>query len=123
MCHQGGSKHGRGTFEISYADCYAREISRFVCHNYHNFKVTFSTVAVAQWVRRWNSGHRVLQAEGSRPGGNAYHFSYSNDFYFSFVRPIMDFSDTVILCFWPDDSCQQNLRCFDMPLLSLGLFS
>ena len=45
----------------------------------------FSTVAVAQWFRRWSSGHRVVQAEGSRPGGDIYHIFFSNDFYFSFI--------------------------------------
>ena len=33
-------------------------------------KCVFSTVAVAQWVRCWSSGHRVMQAEGSSPGGD-----------------------------------------------------
>ena len=32
VSYQGGSKHGRHTFGISYEDCYAREISRFVCN-------------------------------------------------------------------------------------------
>ena len=32
----------------------------------------FSTVAVALWVRRSSSGHRVVQAEGSSPGGDIY---------------------------------------------------
>ena len=41
----------------------------------------------------------------------------SNDFYFSFV------SDIVILRSGPNSCCQQNLKCFDLPLLSLGLFS
>ena len=54
------------------------------------------------------------------------HF-YSNDFYFSFVRPdlegLVDFSDIVMLRSMPNSCCQQNLKCFDMPLLSLGLFS
>ena len=30
--HQGGSKHGRRTFGISYADCYAWQIARFICN-------------------------------------------------------------------------------------------
>ena len=34
----------------------------------------------------------------------------------------MDFNDIVILCNRPNSCCQQNLKCFDMPLLSLGLF-
>ena len=54
----------------------------------HNFKINFSTVAVAQWVRRWSSGHRVVKAERSSAGGDIYHIFFSNDFYFSFVRPI-----------------------------------
>ena len=37
---------------------------------------SFSTVAVAQWVRRWSSDHRVVQAEGSSPGGNTYQTYY-----------------------------------------------
>ena len=44
-------------------------------------------MAVAQWVRLWTSGHRVIQVDGSNPGGDRYHFFFSNDFYFSFVRP------------------------------------
>ena len=32
--------------------------------------------------------HRVVQAEGSIPGGDTYQtFFFSNDFYFNFVRP------------------------------------
>ena len=80
-------------------------------------------VGVAQWVRRWNSGHRVVQVEGSSPGGDIYQiFLLSNGFFFSFVS-LMDFGDIVILCSRPNSCCQQNLKCFDMPLLSLGLFS
>ena len=48
------------------------------------------------------------------------HSFFSNDFYFSFVGPLLDI---VILCSRPDSCCQQNLNCFDMPLLSFGLFS
>ena len=59
-----------------------------VCYNSQNFKIGFSTVAIAQWVRRWSSSHRVVQAEGSSPGGEIYQiYFFSNDFYFSFVRP------------------------------------
>ena len=36
---------------------------------------------------------------------------------------LMDFSDIVMLRSGPKSCCQQNLKCFDMPLLSLGLFS
>ena len=41
----------------------------------------------------------MVQAEGSSPG------------------------DIVMLHSGPNSCCQQNLKCFDMPLLSLGLFS
>ena len=45
-------------------------------------------MAVAQWVRRWSSDHRVVQAEGSSLGEDIYQtFFFGNDFYFSFVRP------------------------------------
>ena len=36
---------------------------------------------------------------------------------------LIDFSDVVMLRSGPNSCCQQNLKCFDMPLLSLGLFS
>ena len=36
---------------------------------------------------------------------------------------LMDFSDMVMLRGRPNSCCQQNLRCFDIPSLSLGLFS
>ena len=44
----------------------------FVFDNKQNFTIGFSTVAVAQWTRHWNSGHRVVQAEGSNLGGDIY---------------------------------------------------
>ena len=47
---------------------------------------------VAQWVRRWSSGHRVVQAEGSSPGGDIYQFLFSNNF-ISVLLGLMDFSD------------------------------
>ena len=58
-----------------------------VCDNEQNFKIYFSTLAVAQWVRDWSSGHRVVQPEDSSPDGDIYQFFFSNDFYISFVRP------------------------------------
>ena len=48
---------------------------------------------------------------------------FSNDFYFSFMLGLIDFSNIVMLRSGPNSCCQQNLKCFDMPLLSLGLFS
>ena len=47
---------------------------------------------------------------------------FSNDF-ISVLLGLIDFSDIVMLRSGPNSCCQQNLKCFDMPLLSLGLFS
>ena len=38
-CRQGRSKHGRRSFGNSCEDCYAREISRFVCNKVRFFKL------------------------------------------------------------------------------------
>ena len=48
---------------------------------------------------------------------------FSDDFFISVLSGLMDFSDIVMLRSRPKSCCQQNLKCFDMPLLSLGLFS
>ena len=81
-------------------------------------------MAVAQWVRRWSSGHRVVQVEGSSPDGDMYQvFVSSMIFQVSFFCSFFYFSDIVILCGRPNSCCQQNLKCFDMHLLSSGLFS
>ena len=50
------------------------------------------------------------------------HF-FSNDFFISVLSGLIDFSDIVMLRSGPNSCCQQNLKCFDVPLLSLGLFS
>ena len=65
----------------------SRVSSEYLFAIINNFKIDFSTVAVAQWVRCWSSGHRMVQAESSSPGGNVHQFFFNNDFYFSFVRP------------------------------------
>ena len=39
--------------------------------------------------------------------------------FISVLLGLMDFSDTVMSRSWPNSCCQQNLKCFDMPLLSL----
>ena len=65
-----------------------KEIMRYTGgHRTFPFTDSFSTVAVGQWVRRQSSDRRVVQAEGSSPGGDTYQTVFSNDFYFSFVRP------------------------------------
>ena len=79
-------------------------------------------MAVVQWVRRWKSGYRMMQAEGSSPGGDIYQLFSAMIFISVLLAPI-DFSDILILCNRPNSCCQQNLKCFDMPLLSLVLFS
>ena len=79
-------------------------------------------MAVAQWVRRWSNGHRVVQAKGSSTGRDTCRFFFSALIFISVLLGVMDFSNIVILCNMPN-SCQQNLKCFDMSLLSLDLFS
>ena len=53
------------------------------------------------------------------------HFSniFSAVIFISVLLGLMDFSDIVMLHSGRNSCCQQNLKCFDMPLLSLGLFS
>ena len=55
----------------------------------------FSTVALAQWVRRWDSGHRVVQAEGSSPCEDTYQF-FAAMIFISVLLSLMDFIDIVI---------------------------
>ena len=80
-------------------------------------------MTVAQWVNRWTNGHRVVQAEDSSPGGDIFQNFFSAMIFISVMLGSMDFSDKVILCNSPNSCRQQNLRCFDIPLLFLGLFS
>ena len=48
---------------------------------------------------------------------------FSAMIFISVLLGLMDFSDIVMLRSRPNSCCQQNLKCFDMLLLSLGLFS
>ena len=80
-------------------------------------------MAVAQWVRRRSSGLRVVEAEGSGPWWRIYTKSFFSNDLISALLGLMDFRDIVILRSRPNGCCQQKLKCFDMPLLSLGLFS
>ena len=41
---------------------------------------------------------------------------FNNDFCFSFMLGLFDFSDTAILHSKPHSCCQQNPKCFDDPL-------
>ena len=79
-------------------------------------------MAVAQWARLYSSEHRVVQAEGLSPGRDTYQAFFSAMIFISVLSRPIDFSDIVMLRSGPV-CCQQNLKCFDMPLLSLGLFS
>ena len=74
-------------------------------------------------IRRWSSDHRVVQAEGSSPGGDIYEFFFSTMIFISVLLGPMDFSDIVILCSMLNSRCQQNFKCCDIPLLSSSLFS
>ena len=56
---------------------------------------------VAQWLRHWNSGHSVVQAEGLRPGGDIYQYLFSAMIFMSVLSGLIDFSDVVILCSRP----------------------
>ena len=74
-------------------------------------------MTVAQWVRRWSSGHSVVQDEGLSPGGGMYQTVFSAIIFISVLLCRMDLSDIVILQLFSrsNSCCQQNLKCFDMP--------
>ena len=79
-------------------------------------------MVVAQWVRHWGSDHRVVQAK-VRAWVESLIKHFLAMIFISVLLGLMDFSDIVMLRSGPNSCCQQNLKCFDMPLLSLGLFS
>ena len=64
-----------------------------------------------------------MQAEASSPGGDTYQALLSAMIFISVLSGLMDFSDIVMLRSRPNSCCQQNLKCFDMPLLLSSLFS
>ena len=64
----------------------------------------------------------MVHAGGFSPGRDSYQI-FSAMIFISVLLGLMDFSDIVVLCGRPNSCCQQNLKCFDIPLLSLGLFS
>ena len=73
--------------------------------------------ALEQWVTGWWCKVKVR----ARVETLTEHF-FSNDF-ISVLSGLRHFSDVVMLRSRPSSFCQQNRKCFDMPLLSLGLFS
>ena len=54
-------------------------------------------MAVAQWVRRWSSDHRVVQA-GVRARVELFTKFFSAMIFISALLCLMDFSDIVMLC-------------------------
>ena len=50
------------------------------------------------------------------------HF-FSVMIFISVLLGLIDLNGIVMLYSGPNGCCQQNPKCFDMPLLSLGLFS
>ena len=78
------------------------------------------TSGIAQWVRRWTRDHIGWCKVWVR---DVYQNCSSNYFYLSFMPGQVDFSDIAILCNRPNNCYQQNLKCFDEPLFSWGLFS
>ena len=65
----------------------------------------------------------MVQVAGSSPGGDTDQTFFSAMIFISVLLGLVDLSDIVMLRSGPNSCCQQNLKCFDMPLLSLGLFS
>ena len=63
----------------------------------------------------------MVQAEGSSPGGDTYQNFFAMIF-ISVLLGLINLSDIVMLGSGLNSCCQQNLKCFDIPLLSLGLF-
>ena len=49
-----------------------------------------------------------------------YNDFFSTMIFISVLLGLMDFIDIAILCSRPNSCCQENLKCFDMYLLSLG---
>ena len=64
----------------------------------------------------------MVQAEGPSLGGDVYQF-FPAMIFISVLLGLVNFSGIVILSSRPNSCCQQKLKCFDMPLLSSGLFS
>ena len=60
-------------------------------------------MAVAQWVRRGSSSHRVVHPGGSSPGGDSC-LIFSAMIFISVLLGPMDTSDIVILCGRPSSN-------------------
>ena len=71
-------------------------------------------------LEQWSQGGASRRFE---PGWRHLPNIFSAMIFISVLLGVMDFSDIVMLRSRPNSCCQQNLTRFDMPLLSLGLFS
>ena len=100
--------------------CVSSAIS--VRNNLQKFHPVPSTAVVVQCVRCWTTYHRMVQLVGSSPLGDVLQIRFSDYFYLSFMPGRVNFSDKTILCNRPNNCCQQNLKCFDEPVFSLGCF-
>ena len=80
-------------------------------------------MVVVQWARRWTANHSVVQPVGSNTPGDVFQIRLSKCFHFSFMLRHVNFSDIAIQCNRPNNCCEQNLKCFDEPLFSLGMSS
>ena len=67
-------------------------------------------MAVAQWVSRWSSDHRVVQAEGSSPSGDTYQTCFSAMIFISVLSSLIDFSDIVMLRSGPTVLANKTLK-------------
>ena len=65
----------------------------------------------------------MVQARRFDPGWRHLSNIFSVMIFVSVLSGQIDFSDIVILRSGPNSCSQQNLKCFDLPLLSSGLFS
>ena len=74
-------------------------------------------MAVAQWVRRGSSSHRVVHAGGSSPGGDSDQIFFSSMIYISVLLGLMGFSNIVVLCARTNSCCQQNVKVGDKSLI------
>ena len=60
---------------------------------------------------------------GSSPHGRRLLKLFQQFFNLNFMLGQVNFIDIAILCNRPKNCCQQNFKCFDEPLFSLGVFS
>ena len=122
---QAGSKHGRRTFGIFYEDFKCMHRTSCISLQYlliNKISPCSLNSGCSSMVRRWTTDHRVVQLVGSNPPGDVFQVCFGNCSYLSFMLGQVNITDIAILCNGPNNCCQQNLKCFDKPLFSSGLF-